>query len=154
MSDARWQDIESDVASSVEHFSSAIRIYREPGLHADSPDGYMRRMAFMHAMYAGHTSMERALLRILEIQGEEAPSGRQWHADLIARVGMDVGNRSAVLTTALVKAADRTRKFRHITAHTYDTFDPDDADPAVRAAEKLVAGLAAAITAYRQAIDP
>ena len=60
----------------------------------------MRRMAFMHAMYAGHTSMERALLRILEIQGEEAPSGRQWHADLIARVGMDVGNRSAVLTTA------------------------------------------------------
>ncbi len=26
MSDARWQDIDSDVASSVEHFSNAIRI--------------------------------------------------------------------------------------------------------------------------------
>jgi hypothetical protein len=154
VSDARWQDIESDVASSAEHFSSAIRIYREPGLHADSPDGYMRRMAFMHAMYAGHTSMERALLRILEIQGEEAPSGRQWHADLIARVGAHAAGRPAILSTALVKAADRTRKFRHITAHTYDTFDPDDADPAVRAAEKLVAGLPVAFAAFRQAIDP
>jgi len=129
MSDARWQDIESDIASSAEHFSNAIRIYREPGLHADSSDGYMRRMAFMHAMYAGHTSMERALLRTLEIQREEAPSGRQWRADLIARVASDVGDRPAVLSAALVKAADRTRKFRHITAHTYDTFDPDDAIP-------------------------
>ena len=154
MSDARWQDIESDLASSVEHFSSAIRIYREPGLHANTPDGYMRRMAFMHAMYAGYTSMERALLRILEIQGEEAPSGRQWHADLIARVASDVGDRPAVLSAILVKAADRTRKFRHVTAQTYDNFDPDDADPAVRAAEKLVAGLPAAVAAYRQAIDP
>jgi hypothetical protein len=154
MSDARWQDIESDVASSVDHFANAIRIYREPGLHADSQDGYMRRMAFMHAMYAGHTSMERALLRILEIQGEEAPSGRQWHADLIARVGANVGGRPAVLSSALVKAADRTRKFHHVTAHTYDNFDPDDADPAVRAAEKLVAGLRAAFAAYRAAIDP
>ena len=154
MSDARWQDIESDVASAVEHFSSAIRIYREPGLHAVTPDGYMRRMAFMHAMYAGHTSMERALLRILEVQGEEAPSGRQWHADLIARVGSAVAGRPAVLGAALVKAADRTRKFRHVAAHTYDNFDPDDADPAVRAAETLMAGLAAAFSAYRQAIDP
>ena len=154
MSDARWQDIESDVASSVAHFSSAIRIYREPGLHADSPDGYMRRMAFMHAMYAGHTSMERALLRILELQGEEAPSGRQWLADLVARVGSNVGDRPAVLSVTLVKAADRTRKFRHVTAHTYDNFDPDDADPAVRAAEKLAAGLSAAFAAYRAAIDP
>jgi hypothetical protein len=59
-----------------------------------------------------------------------------------------------VLPAALVNAADRTRKFRHVTAHTYDTFDPDDADPAVRAAEKLVPGLPAAVAAYRQAIDP
>ena len=69
-------------------------------------------------------------------------------------MGVDVGDRPAVLGPALVKAADRTRKFRHITAHTYDAFDPDDADPAARAAEKLAAGLAAAIAAYRQSIDP
>jgi hypothetical protein len=93
-------------------------------------------------------------LRILELQGEEAPSGRQWHADLVARVGSNVGDRPAVLSVTLVKAADRTRKFRHVTAHTYDNFDPDDADPAVRAAEKLAAGLSAAVASYRAAIDP
>jgi len=154
LSDARWQDIDADIASAIQHFAQAIRIYREPGLHADTSDGYMRRMAFMHAMYAGHTSMERALVRILEVQGEDTPSGRQWHADLIARAGTDVGDRPAILSEYLVRAADRTRKFRHVTAHTYDNFDPDDADPAVRAAEKLVTGLRTAIAAYRQQIDP
>jgi hypothetical protein len=71
----------------VDHFSRAVQIYRAPGLHDDNMDGYVRRMAFMHAMLAGHTSLEQALLRILQIQGEEAPSGGQWHADLIQRAG-------------------------------------------------------------------
>ena len=139
MSEVRWRDIEGDVASSVEHFANAIRIYCEPGLRADSPDGYMRRMAFMRAMYLGDTSIERALPRMRGIMGEEKPSGR---------------DRPVVLSACLVEAADRVHKFRHVAAHHYDTFHPDDADPAVRAAEKLVAGLPAAFAAYRQAIDP
>jgi hypothetical protein len=94
------------------------------------------------------------LLRLLEIQGEEPPSGRQWHADLIARAGRGTADRPPILPPHLIQAADRTRKFRHFVAHAYDTFDPDDADPAVRAAEKLAAGFASAITAYQQAIDP
>jgi hypothetical protein len=154
MSDGRWLDIQSDIASAVHHFAFAVAIYREPGMHADTPDGYMRRMAFMHARLAGHTSMELGLLRILDLQGEEAPSGRQWHADLIARAGRGTAERPAILPPDLVRAADRTRKFRHVTAHTYDTFDPDDADPAVRAAERLVTGLETAVAAFRQAIDP
>jgi hypothetical protein len=154
MSDARWSDIEADTAGVVTHFSRAIEIYRAAGLRDDTMDFYTRRMAFMHAMHAGHTSMEKVLLRILEIQGEEAPSGRQWFADLIRRAGRDTADRPAILPRDLLPAADRTRKFRHFAAHAYDTFDPDDADPAVRAAEKVAAGFAAAIAAYRQAVDP
>ena len=154
MSDGRWSDIEADIPAAVDHFSRAIQIYRGPGLHDDSMDGYMRRMAFMHAMLAGHTSLESALLRILQIQGEEAPSGGQWHADLIQRAGRATGNRPAILPAVLARATDRTRKFRHVAVRAYDTFDPDDAEPAVRAAEKVAAGLAAAIAAYRQAVDP
>jgi hypothetical protein len=93
-------------------------------------------------------------LRILQIQGEEAPSGGQWHADLIQRAGRATGNRPAILPAVLARATDRTRKFRHVAVRAYDTFDPDDAEPAVRAAEKVAAGLAAAIAAYRQAVDP
>jgi len=154
MSDARWSDIEADTSAAVHHFSRAGRIYREADLHDDTMDGYTRRMAFMHAMHAGHTSMEKVLLRILEIQGEEAPSGRQWIADLIHRAARDTTDRPAILSPDLEHAADRTRKFRHFAAHAYDTFDPDDADPAVRAAEKVAAGFASAIVAYRQVIDP
>ena len=99
-------------------------------------------------------SLERALLRVLQLQGEEAPSGRQWHADLIQRAGRSTDSRPAILPAALVRAIDRTRKFRHVAVRAYDTLDPDDAEPAVRAAEKVAAGLAAAIAAYRQAVDP
>jgi hypothetical protein len=154
VSDERWTDVEADSAAAVDHFSRAIQIYRQAGLQDDTMDGYVRRMAFMHAMLAGHTSMEKTLLRILQVQGEEAPGGSQWHADLIRRAGRDTGNRPAILTPVLVRAADRTRKFRHVAVRAYDSFDPDDAEPAVRAAEKVVAGLNAAIAAYRKVIDP
>lgn len=114
----------------------------------------MQRMAFMHAMLAGHTSLEKALLRVLEVIGEDAPSGHQWHADLIRRVSRPGESRPAILPADLAAAADRTRRFRHLAAHAYDTFDPDDADPAVRAAERVAAGLQAAIEAVRAAMDP
>lgn len=154
MSDGRWSDIDADIAAAVEHFSRPVQIYRAAGLHDETMDGYMRRMAFMHAMLAGHTSLEKALLRILQIQREEAPSGSQWHADLIQRAGRATEGRPAILSAALVRATDRTRKFRHVAVRAYDSFDPDDAEPAVRAAEKVAAGLAADIAAYRRAIDP
>jgi hypothetical protein len=154
VSDARWSDIDADIDAAVGHFSRAIQIYRASGLHDDNLDGYMRRMAFMHAMLAGHTSIEKALLRVLQLQREEAPSGSQWQADLIQRAGRATDSRPAILTPTLVQAADRTRKFRHVAVRAYDSFDPDDAEPAVRAAEKLATQLQAAIAAYRQAIDP
>ena len=154
MSDGRWSDIDADIGAAVGHFSRAIQIYRASGLHDDDLDGYMRRMAFMHAMLAGHTSIEKALLRVLQLQREETPSGSQWHADLIQRAGRATDSRPAILTPTLVRAADRTRKFRHVAVRAYDSFDPDDAEPAVRAAEKLATQLLPAIAAYRKAIDP
>jgi hypothetical protein len=153
VSDGRWSDVEMDTTAAVDHFSRAIQIYRQIGVHDDTMDGYVRRMAFMHAMLAGHTSLEKALLRILQIQGEETPSGSQWHADLIQRAGRAIDGRPAILSAALVRATDRTRKFRHVAVRAYDTFDPDDAEPAVRAAEKVAAGFAEAIAAFRAVID-
>jgi hypothetical protein len=87
-------------------------------------------------------------------QGEKAPVGRQWHADLIQRARRAADNRPVILPAILADAADRTRKFRHVAVRAYDNFDPDDAEPAVRAAEKVAAGLVNAIAAYRRAIDP
>lgn len=121
MSDDRWIDIAADTAAAVDHFSRAIQIDRQSDLQADNMDGYVRRMVFMHAMLAGHTSLEKALLRILQVQGEDAPSGNQWHADLIQRAGRTTDRRPAILPTDLVRAADRTRKFRHVAVRAYDS---------------------------------
>ena len=154
MSDARWSEVEADVAMAVRHFTRAVEIYRTPAITADDGESYVWRMAFMHAMQAGHTSLENALLRILELHHEEAPSGRQWHADLIARARRAFEGRPPILPAPLARAADRTRRFWHIAIHAYDTFDPDDAEPAVRAAGLLAGALAETVSEYRRKLDP
>jgi hypothetical protein len=108
----------------------------------------------MHAMQSGYTSLETSLIRILEARGEDTPSGRQWCADLIQRAGRPTNTRPPILPESLLPKIDRARKFRHAAAHAYDNFDPDDAEPAVRAAEKIAAELTDAIAAFRTATDP
>lgn len=111
-------------------------------------------MAFLHAMLSGHTSLEAALVRILELLEEEAPRGRHSHADLIARVCRSIGERPAILTGETAAAADETRRFRSISAHAYDKFDRTRAGPAVQAATTLARTLSAQIKAFRDKIDP
>ncbi|HSU07000.1 MAG TPA: hypothetical protein VLI93_15655 [Acetobacteraceae bacterium] len=111
-------------------------------------------MAFMHAVMAGHTSLETGLNRVLTLLNEETPSGGTWHADLIRRVSSATGNRPPILDAELSRAADRTRRFRHVAARGYDSFDPEEAAPAVGVAELLGNRLPAAIARFHAAIDP
>jgi hypothetical protein len=104
-------------------------------------------------MQAGHTSLESALLRILDMRGEQRPAGEAWHADLIRRVSRPTGIRPAVLPADLAKAADRTRRFRHVAVRTYDQFEPEEAAGAVSAAGRLADGLEDAIARFRAATD-
>jgi hypothetical protein len=111
-------------------------------------------MAFLHAMLAGHTSLESALIRILELLGERAPTGAHSHADLIARVTRHLDDRPAILTGQAAKAAEETRRFRSVAVHADDNFDEALAVKAVAAARQLASTLTAEITQFRQAIDP
>jgi hypothetical protein len=88
MSDLRWKEIEADVASAVRHFVTAEQYYGEPDLREDTYEGHKTRMAFMHSMQAGHTSLETALIRILALVDEPRPTGEFWHTDLIRRAGV------------------------------------------------------------------
>lgn len=151
MSDARWFEIDDAAASAVRHFSGAVAIF--PGL-TTAEDRYVVEMAFLHAMLAGYTSLESALLRILELLGEQAPTGARWHADLIARASHPLDDRPAILTGEAAAAADETRRFRSIAAHAYDNFDEARAVTAVEAAKLLVSALPSEIARFRQAIDP
>jgi hypothetical protein len=151
MSDARWAEVEDAAASAVRHFSGAVSIY--PRL-TTAEDRYVAEMAFLHAMLAGQASLEAALLRILGLLAEEAPTGARWHADLIARATRRLGERPPILTGEAAAAAEETRRFRSVAAHAYDNFDEARAAKAVESAACLASLLALEIARFRQAVDP
>lgn len=158
MTDARWTEVEDDLASACRHFGNAARLFDRGGFDDDDLAGYMADMALQHAMQSAHTSLEGALLRILEILGEERPIGEKWHADLVKRVArpLDIAGlvRPAVLTAEVARDVDETRRFRHRAAHNYDDFRPEQAAPAIEAARRLAVSLQPCVARFKAGIDP
>ena len=69
MSDARWSDVDADVASAVKHFANAQALFAHGRFEAPGIEGYRDGMALMHALQAGHTSAEVAMQHVLRILG-------------------------------------------------------------------------------------
>ncbi|MEO8715847.1 MAG: hypothetical protein ABI369_12615 [Acetobacteraceae bacterium] len=154
MSDARWIEVDGDFSGAARHFGRAAALHEAGGFDAPGLDGYRAQMAFMHAMQAAHTSLENGLLRILEMLGEERPVGGNWHADLIRRAARPLpGVRPAILSEPLARAADEARRFRNLAVRGYESFDPRQSGPAIRAAEALSEGMAEALRLFRAAMD-
>jgi hypothetical protein len=154
MSDARWFEIDTAIGAAIRYFAWAKSFYAKiPGTNGIE-DRHLVEMAFMHAMQSGHTSLETALLRILDLCEETPPTGAAWHADLIKRAANPVAGRPAILNGTLEQAADLTRRFRNVAVHAYDTFDYTQATEAVESASVLVSLLPSEIERFRQAIDP
>ena len=97
MSDARWIEIDKAIASAVGNFERGVEFAHHRNFQTDDVIGSALRMGFMHAIQAGHTSLENALLRVLGLLGEVGPSGDSWHADLIGRVAQALAGRPAIL---------------------------------------------------------
>jgi len=155
VSDGRWFEVDSDIEAAVRHFRQSVALYREGGFDAPGLSGYRATMAIMHALQSAHTSLESALVRILEMLGEERPLGENWHADLIKRVAaVRPGTRPAILTARLAKAADETLRFQHGAARNYEGFEVEDATPTIEAAMILANEMEAAILGFKDIIDP
>lgn len=154
MTDARWIEIDKAIASATLNFARGVEFAGHPSFQADDLIGEAMRMGFMHAIQAGHTSLENALLRVLDLLDEARPGGESWHADLISRVAQASIDRPAILPPNLVASADETRRFRNRAVRAYDNFDPGKVTPTIDAADALARRLPAAIATFRQAIDP
>jgi len=153
--DARWIEIDTDLQTAIDHFEKSIALHELGGFSQPGLKGYQAEMALMHALQSAHTSLENALLRVLEMLGEERPEGRNWHADLIRRVAVALPQRRpAILSEALAKSADETRRFRHRATHNYDSFEILDLEPTIEAARLLVSGLMNEVNAFKIKIDP
>lgn len=166
MTDARWTEVEDDIRSACRHFTMAVRLHEAGGfgetgdedLQGDDLSAYRARMALQHAMQAAHNSLETGLKRILELLGEEVPSGAQSHADLVRRVARPLNlpglTRPAILTPELERDVNETRRFRHRVMHDYDSFEPSCVGPSIAAASRLRVDLLPCIEAFRNTIDP
>jgi hypothetical protein len=154
MRDARWFDVEEDLKSTVGHFSRSVQIFEQGGFEGDGLPAYVARMALMQSMQAGYTSLESALERVLEMIGEEKPTGANYHADLLRRVSREMpGNRPAIIDGELAAAADEARRFRHVARKSYDGFHVEGAASAIRAAGVIRDRIAPAIDAFRRRIE-
>lgn len=153
MTSARWLDVEADLASALQHFGEAVAAFRD-GKPKDGAD-YWNIMAFQHSMYAGYTSFEAGLERVLRMLEEELPVGRDWHRKLLERAALALpGDRPALISDALFDAADELLRFRHVALHSYDRFSPVRAEPAVSAAEVFLSIAAAEFARFRAVLDP
>ena len=154
MSDARWFEIDEDVAAATKHFGMSVDLFAAGGFDGEGIGAYRAHMALMHAMQSGHTSLESALVRILALLGEETPSGRDWHADLIKRVSCAMAGRPAILPPDLASAAGETRRFRHVAMRSYSSFNIESARPSMLAAGFVARNISPAIAAFKAGIDP
>lgn len=157
MTDARWLDVESDIAAAVRHFQSACDLHEAGGFDAEGLAGYRAQMALMHSLQSAHTSAEAGLLRLMRLLDEEIPQGEDWHYKLIERLrNAVVGDheRPAVLPDAVAKDLHETRVFRHRATHSYGEFDVSRAGPLLAAAGRLVTSFPNAIEAFKCIIDP
>lgn len=154
MSDARWTDVDDDLRAAVTHFRLANDLYQRGGFLGDGLEAYAAKMAFMHAMQSGHTSMEAAFVRVLKLLGESVPQGDNRHADLVRRVARGITGRPAMIGPALAKAANETRRFRNVATRSYDSFDPELARGPAAAAHVVAQTLMAEMAGFRKAVEP
>ena len=156
MTDERWLDIRETADGACGHFRQAIALYQVGGFAGDTLDAYRARMGFMHAVQSAHTSLEGAILRILDVLGEARPTGDQWHGDLIRRVCRPIeaaSARPAILSAQLCAAIDETRRFRNLAMHGYDSFEAEKARRTVAAAQVILDRFPGEVRMFMDVID-
>lgn len=155
MSDERWIEVQNDFNSAAKHFKTAQKIFGRRTPSDDDEQGHFYALAFMHAMQAGHTSLESGMLRVMRLVGEVPPAGDDWHADVVKRMGAAIdGKRPIFLPANIMNAVDQTRRFRHVAAHTYDDFNWEGARRPVEAAAEIADSIAGILQNFRERLDP
>lgn len=158
MSDARWVDVDADLTAMTLHFGNAVDLYARGGFDIEEQlDRYARGYALMHAMQAGYTSAEASMRRILDLLGEDRPTGEDWHKALIARLATPLTGayeRPALLTRDVAADLYETLGFRHRAMHSYGDFNAAKASPSIAAAARLRESFPLAVARFRETVDP
>lgn len=150
-----YLEVRANIQSAVRHFDMSKKLFDRKGFDVDSAEGYIARMAIMHSMQAGYTSLESGIKRILNILDEALPYGDEWHSDLLKRSAMIIKNsRPAIISKETYKFVDEARRFRYAAVNNYDDFVPFKSEKAIEAADKLSKVLISEVDNFIKIIDP
>jgi uncharacterized protein YutE (UPF0331/DUF86 family) len=153
MSDDRWLKVDETVASALRHFGNSVKLFEVGNFEGEEFETYRDRMAFLHMMEAGYTSLEACLERIMTLFGEIIPTGSDSHAAILASIAAPVSGRRAAIVEKggdLSEAMDEARRFRHVARHRYDDIEVDRVEPAKKAAETICQEFGASIEAFKR----
>jgi hypothetical protein len=71
----------------------------------------------LHGIYSG---LERLFQQIAEIVDDSLPSGKEWHRELLAQMGINVkGVRPPVISDETLQLLDEFLRFRHVVRNVY-----------------------------------
>lgn len=127
-----------------ERLQEAIRLWRSAiatfARWRAAPQDEVLEKAFQKFVLDGYAELEAVFLGVLRLAGEAEPSGRDWHTELAELVHRGSANRPP-LAASHARDIAHARAFRHVCAHAYRWFDPERAELAVRALDRLIAAL-------------
>jgi ribonuclease HepT-like protein len=108
------QDL-AEVERVADRVERAIQARRQPAAESDL---LLDSAALnLHDFYTG---LERIFLHIASGVDQSAPSGPDWHRELLRQMSVDApGLRPAVLSSATAGAIDEYLRFRHVVRHVY-----------------------------------
>ncbi len=143
--DARWTVLSRHCEAAVADLKLAVWLWDEHRAAMEGADMSARALqkSLQKALQDGYASIEAAALYVLSLAREPRPEGPRWHEDLMVQVTAP-GSARPGFASRLERDLHELRRFRHIAMHGYATFEVDRAEPSVRAARLVSAGLAAA----------
>lgn len=159
MTDARWDDVFAHAKDAAGYFDGAVRLWGMIDVASEDRFARLRdEMALMHFMQCGHTSVEAALVSILEILDEQPPAKNDtWHVDLLNRIGREMSGqhaRPAIVGADMLADLQETRRFRHMATRSYGRFDIARAEPSMAAARRVGEDLERLLRDFQVRMDP
>jgi hypothetical protein len=172
VADPRWLLLRREVEDAASNLAAGVDLHDHELQDAEATPRLRRQRekAFQKFLQDGYGSLEKAMIRVLELFDEPVPRGGSWHADLVSLAtapgrALDLGEAAATAGAAqrppfapgMVADIERLRRFRHVVMHGYAAFDLAQARPAVEAARRVAAGLPAAAETFGAAsgmLDP
>jgi predicted nucleotidyltransferase len=162
VADPRWLLLRREVEDAASNLAAGVDLHDHELQDAEAAPRLRRQRekAFQKFLQDGYGSLEKALIRVLELFDEPVPRGGSWRADLVSLatapgcalgVGDPAGRglaRRPPFAPGMVADIERLRRFRHIVMHGYAAFDLAQARPAVEAARRVAADLPAAAEAF------